>query len=138
MIGLLVPIFLRLGVVERVARVLAWIALAVGVALLMWALVAIYDRYVIDRHEAEREVAAAPAHSQSAAERLSDKLADTMADKARLEAIEKAADVEKAKPPEERAKLPPTTRALNCQLLRENYTPAELAKSDAYKINCKG
>ncbi len=51
-----------------------------------------------------------------------------IASQTREEEIAKAAASEQAKQPKQRATLPPTTIALNCQRLRQAYSSAELAE----------
>ena len=114
--------------------VLGAIALVLG---LLWGAKAIYDASVIEDHENERAIESIEARDTSAEERAFDAIQGIIADKDRVEVVEEAAAVESAKPVEQRAKLPPTTRALNCKRMQQAFTAKELAKMPAYQRECK-
>lgn len=77
------------------------------------------------------------AEQDSAEQRSLDAVKNMMEQQARDAEIAKAAASEAAKPPEQRAKLPPSTVALACQRMRQNYRAAELAAMPAYKEKCQ-
>lgn len=137
MIGLVAPLLLRVGIPERLHRVVTWIALAIlCVALIAWWF-ARHDAKVIERHEDKREAVASDARERSAEERADDAVQNILAEQEREKEIAQAAASEAAKPPEHRAALPPTSVALNCNRLLRSYSAAELAKMPAYQEKCR-
>lgn len=67
----------------------------------------------------KQQAETADAGGRSAEERSDDAMQGTIASKARETEIAKAAASEQAKPPQQRATLPPTMIALNCERLRQ-------------------
>lgn len=144
MIGLVLPLILRLGVPERFGKLVGWIALAIAALVLVGAAWGAWGLWLSNRDEAvivaedtKREAAAVELREVSAEERAVDALANQMAREKREEAIKARIAIEAAKAPAARATQPPQVRALNCQLMREDYSAAELEKLKAYRENCK-
>lgn len=144
MIGTLVAILARRGLSQRAAGIAAWIILAVAVLVLLGALWGGFRLWLsaerasaVVEEDARREVRASGLREKSAEERAVDALANQMAQDKREDAIATPIADEAAKPPAARATQPPQIRALNCALVREDYTPAELAKMRAYQENCR-
>lgn len=111
------------------------IAILAGVLFLGWLWQ--HDRKVLQREQAKREAAASKALDQSAEERANDAVRGIIAEKDRETAIAEAEKKEAQKAPLERATLPPTTVALNCQRLRQAYSAEKLAKMPGYAEKCK-
>ncbi|MFD2134572.1 hypothetical protein ACFSLT_03830 [Novosphingobium resinovorum] len=105
---------------------------------LLWWLVHQHNARVIERHEEKRETAANHARERSAEERADDAVQNIIADHARETEIAKAAASEAVKGPKQRATLPPTSVALNCQRMRQAYPKSDLAKIPAYQKRCQG
>ena len=96
-----------------------------------------HDAKVVDQHETARQAAASGATVRSAEQRADDAVQGLIVEQAREMAIAKAEASEAAKPIEQRAVLPPTSLALNCDRLLRAYISAELAKMSAYQEKCK-
>lgn len=135
----LITLAARAGIPERLQRIAAWAAIVaailaiVGAILLTWRLwLGGHDKAVITTENAKVEQTASTAREKSADERVVDALANQIERSDREAAIAKAEAVEAAKPPAERATLPPTTLALNCARLKR----AGLTGSDAYRDRC--
>lgn len=126
-----------LGLPERLRKPLAWVAVSIVAALLLWGAYEAWKASVIEDHETERLTDAIKAYDGSAEQRAADTITNIIANKDRSEAIETAAASEAAKPVEQRAKLPPTTLAANCVRLRQAYTARELAKMSAFQEHCR-
>lgn len=137
MIGLIAPLLVRIGIPERLHRAVIWVALAALCAVLVAWWFARHDAKVIERHEVKREASASDARELSAEERAADAMEGLIVEQARERDIAKAAASEAAKPPEQRAALPPTSVALNCNRLLRSYSAAELAKMPAYQEKCR-
>lgn len=136
MIGAIVAQFAAWGLPEPIRRAAAWATVVAAIIALLWAAKAIYDASVIEDHETERAVESMEAHNVSAEQRAIDAVVNMTNDRLRSEAIEMVEASEAAKPPAERATLPPTTKALNCARLRQAYSKAELAKILEFKEHC--
>ena len=115
---------------------LAGIALAILIGITWAVWLADHDSEVIERHEQKREQRAAEAHIKTAEERADDAIRNLIAEQAREAAIDRAAASEAARPPEERATMPPTTLALNCERIRQAYSARELAGIAVYQEKC--
>lgn len=61
MIGLIVTFFLNRGASPKNARAYAWAILILGAVLLLWGAKALYDKSVVDTHDAKIEASAATA-----------------------------------------------------------------------------
>jgi len=138
----------RLGIPESLRKVAAWIAISfaaiallagvAGVAVISWnRWLAEHDEAVIEAYKAAQAAKTVQALDVAAEQRATDAFVNAMTERERDDAIAAAEASEAAKPPAERATLPPTTVALNCTRLKRAYTPAELAKIPAYKEKCK-
>lgn len=136
-ITLLIWLFARTGLPQRLLRPLAWATVVIAVIALLWLAKTMYDRSVIQGHEQERETKAVEARDRSAEERADDAVRNIIDQQERDAAIAEAALKEAQKPESERAKLPPTTIAANCTRLRKAYSAAELARLEAYRELCK-
>ena len=121
---------------EPLRKAAAWATVAVTVAAVLWGAKAAYDASVIGDHEERRTIRSIEARDASAEERAHDAIEGILADQQRQIAIAKAEAEEAAKPVEERAALPPTTKALNCKRMEQAFTQAELAKMTAYQREC--
>lgn len=121
---------------EPLRKAAAWASIAVAAFALLWAAKAAYDASVIDDHETDRAVESMDAHNQSAEQRAIDAVVNIVAENERERAVAAAEASEAAKPVEQRAKLPPTTRALNCARMRQAYTKAELERMAEFKREC--
>lgn len=111
------------------------LAAALAGAALLW--LHMHDTKVVQQSDAQRTVQALPALDTAAQDRAIDAVANITAANAREAAITTADATEAAKPPEDRATLPPTTLALNCARLRRAYSAAQLAKIPAYQEHCR-
>lgn len=119
-----------------VKKLAAWASLAIAAALLLWAAWEALKGWIIEEEDEDRAVASMEQHNASAEQRAIDAVVNIAAENARESAVATAEASEAAKPASERAKLPPTTKALNCARMRQAYTKAELGRMDAYKANC--
>jgi len=126
-----------LGVPARLQRLVGWALAVIVLVALLWGAKAAYDASVIDHHQAKQEKKTVKALDVAAEQRATDAIVNAMAERDRENAIAAAEAAEAAKPPAERATLPPTTLALNCARFKRAYSPAELAKIPAYKELCK-
>ncbi|MCW1431413.1 hypothetical protein [Novosphingobium sp. JCM 18896] len=134
--NLLIPLLTSWGVPEKLRQPFQWLAVIIAALGLLWAGKAIYDASVIEKHEQGRATDAIAAYSTSAEQRAADTITGIIASKDREDAIATAAASEAAKPVDQRAKLPPTTLALNCARFRQAYTARELAKNAVYQEKC--
>lgn len=144
MIPALITLAARIGIPEPARKLAAWLALALGAAALVAAAIWAWNTWLdgertdaVRAEQVKQQAASADARGRSAEERADDAIQDMIASQARETEIAKAAASEQAKPPEQRATLPPTTIALNCQRLRQAYTAAALAKMQAYQEKCR-
>ena len=133
MIALLIPIFIRWGFTQRLAKIAAWAVVVLTILAVLAVIKVNYDSNVIERHEDKREAAAAGATVKSAEERAVDALANQMARDQREAAIAVAEVSEAAKAPEARATVAPQSRALNCARIKQ----AGLTGDAAYREACK-
>ncbi|MGF7152601.1 hypothetical protein [Novosphingobium gossypii] len=132
---------------ERFRKAVAYALLGVAVILVVgtllsagrWAWNTWLDNEranAVQAEQVKQQVATADARGRSAEERADDAIHEMIASQTREEEIAKAAASEQAKQPKQRATLPPTTIALNCQRLRQAYSSAELAKMSEYQRVC--
>lgn len=140
MIGLILPLIVRMGVPERFQRLAAWAGIVVGaiaLAGLLWGAWSLWLDSVRDdavrAEQDKREAIAAEAGQQSAEERADAALKNVMAEQARETAIAKADASEAAKAPEARSTVSAQDRALNCDRLRQ----AGLTGGAKYKELCR-
>lgn len=136
MIGAIVTQFAAWGLPEPLRRIAAWATVVVGVIALLWSAKAIYDASVIEGHETDRTITSMEQHNASAEQRAIDAVVNIAAENARESAVATAEASEAAKPASERAKLPPTTKALNCARMRQAYTKGELGRMREFQENC--
>ena len=136
MIGLIAPLLLRIGIPERLHRVVSYVALSVLTIVLLWWLVRQYDAAVIERHDQKRESAASAGREKSAEEAVVDAFTNLRERDERDHDIATAEASEAVKPPEARAAVPPTTLARRCRQFRQAYTAEQLAKMPEFKEKC--
>jgi Flp pilus assembly protein TadB len=133
---LLIPLLARVGIPEAIRKPMQYLLLALFAAGLIWAAAAAYNAAIIDRHEERRAVDQIPAIEKSAEDRAHDALTNIMAEHERTAAIDKVEREEAAKPGAERTKLDPYALAAACTVLRQQHSPAELAKMRDYQERC--
>lgn len=121
---------------ESLRKAAAWASVAIAAALLLWGAWEALKGWIIEEEDQDRAVESMGAHNQSAEQRAIDAVVDMTHDRLRNEAIEAVEASEAAKPPAERATLPPSTTAMNCVRMREAYSKADLAKMPAFKEHC--
>lgn len=110
MIGLILPIFLRLGLSQRLAKVAAWAALGIAALALLWLAKTLYDRSIVEDHEAKREAAASGAREIAADARATDTVTNTKSEQEMHDAINAAPSG---------GSLSPAAHALACERLRK-------------------
>lgn len=114
MLGLLLPLVLKLGVPSRLAAPVAKGALVVaGVALLIGGFLLwdhFDDRAAVREHEVERELNAADARETAADERVADAITNAKTEQEMHDAIDNAPTG---------GELSPAARALSCERLRK-------------------
>lgn len=107
---LLISIFARFGVPQRFQKAAAYIALAVAAIAFLWLAKTLYDRSVIDDHEAKREARAVEARDVAADQRSTDAITNATNEKELHDAIDAAPTG---------GTLSPAALALNCERLRK-------------------
>jgi len=143
MIGLAMNLAAFLRVPHRLQAAFAWLALIGAGVLLAWGAAWAVSEW-LDAREARavraeleaQDARAATNRVQSAEERGIGAIERHIAKGKRVEAVADVVATEAAKPPAERATLAPQIRAFNCAVMREDYTPAELARMAAYREAC--
>jgi len=140
----LIRMVTQIGIPERFRRIAAYFAGFLAVLALcaaLWGAWTLFWRHhdakVIEVSDAKRDAAIVPALDDAAQERAIDAVANLAAEKEREAVIAKAEASEAAKPVEQRAVIPPTTVALNCERLRRAYSAAELGKMARYREVCR-
>jgi hypothetical protein len=106
----LVALLVRLGLPERLARLVAWPAIVLAALLALVALKGCYDRTVIERHTAKVEARAAAARDRAADQRGRDAVIDAANEKDLHDAIQRAPAG---------GELSPAAHALACERLRK-------------------
>ena len=140
----LIRLVASLGIPERFRRIAAYVAGFLAVLALcaaLWGAWTLFWRHhdakVIETSDAARTAAIAPAIDDAAQQRAIDAVANVAAEQSREAAIAKAEASEAARPIEQRAVVPPTTVALNCERLRRAYSAAELGEMARYQEVCR-
>lgn len=110
MIALLAPLLLKVGIPAKLhkAALIGAAVVALVAAFLIW--LALHDRAVVNRHEAEREIAAGEARETAADERVADTITNTRNEEDLHDAIDTAPTG---------GTLSPAAHALACERLRK-------------------
>ena len=115
-----------------------WILIAAALVLVGFLVWNHFDNAAaIEQHDRAREAAGAAGRERSAEEAVADAFENQRLRDRRDAEIAQAAATEAAKPPEMRATTAPQGLALNCEIAREDYTSAELAKMPEYQEHCR-
>ena len=122
----------NLGIPERFKKIAAWVAIAIGAAILLTGAKLAYDASVIDDYEQDRSIRSIDARDRSAEDRAQDAINNVLAEMDRERAIAQAQASEAVKEADQRAGLSPQELALNCARLRQ----AGLTGEPSYKELC--
>lgn len=107
-------ILARWGVPERLRAALAWALASIAVLVLLWALTTLYDRRVIERHEARQAEHSIKALDDAAEQRAIDAVINLTKETKREQVIAAAPAGPGLSNPE---------RALGCERLRQRGNP---------------